>query len=116
MVVFGILWAGLGLLVFIISILQFSPFTFLLGLAMMGTGLRIANNTLNKKVALGLAEKLKTISFVGMNLKDIEKEIGVHTSVNISNDDNRIYLWEDYLELLCDKNNKCIEVLKNICK
>lgn len=116
MVVFGIIWAGLGFLIGIVGIFEFSPFTFLLGFAMLGTGIKIANNALNKKQALYLAEKLKTTKFVGSKLDMIEKHIGVHTSVNIGTDDRRIYIWDDYLELLCDKNNKCIEVLKNICK
>ncbi len=116
MIVFGIFWAILGFLIFIISIFTLNIFTIILGIAMMSTGIKIANNALDRKLSIELAEKLKTMKFVGSKLETIEKSIGVHTTVNVSNDDKRVYSWGDYLELLCDKNNKCIEVMKNIYK
>ncbi len=116
MAAFGAIWALLGLFILIISFVAFNPFTIILGFAMMGTGIRIANNAVNRRNEAELVNKLKNANFVGKKLETIETDIGVHTSVNISNDDKRIYIWGDYLELLCDKNNKCIEVLKNICK
>ena len=113
MAAFGAIWALLGLFILIISFVAFNSFTIILGFAMMGTGLRIANNAVNRRNEAELVNKLKNANFVGKKLETIEADIGVHTSVNISNDDKRIYSWGDYLELLCDKNNKCIEVLKN---
>lgn len=53
-------------------------------------------------------------NFVGKTLSEIEALIGRHTSVNIIEKNQRVYTWDDYLEILCDKDNNCIEVLKNL--
>ncbi len=53
-------------------------------------------------------------NFVGKTLSEIEALIGQHTSVNIIEKNQRVYTWDDYLEILCDKDNNCIEVLKNL--
>lgn len=49
---------------------------------------------------------------VGKDLKYIEDIIGPHTSVDVSNNNARVYKWQDRLEIICDKNNVCKEVLK----
>ena len=49
---------------------------------------------------------------IGKKLNDIEDIIGKHSYVDISNNNNRIYRWDDCLEIICDKNNVCKEVLK----
>lgn len=48
MAAFGAIWALLGLFILIISFVAFNPFTIILGFAMMGTGIRIANNAVNR--------------------------------------------------------------------
>ena len=49
---------------------------------------------------------------IGKKLNNIEDIIGKHSDVDISNNNNRIYRWDDCLEIICDKNNVCKEVLK----
>ncbi len=49
---------------------------------------------------------------IGKKLNNIEDIIGKHSGVDISNNNNRIYRWDDCLEIICDKNNVCKEVLK----
>ena len=74
---------------------------------------KISNDAKEIKDKIEFQNKIKQMDFIGKDLKQIENEIGIHTSVNMSNDNQRIYIWGTYLELLCDKNNICIEVLKN---
>ena len=73
---------------------------------MLGLGIN-----LNK--AHNLSEIMKDIELVGKKINEIESLIGEHTSIDITSNGQRLYRWEDYLELLCDKDNVCLEVLKN---
>ena len=106
MVVVGIAISILGFILCLNGVAIIGIFMVPIGAVIARIGL-ISNN--NKQ----LYNLLHDAKFVGRNLDDIEKSIGVHSNVNVSNDDKRIYSWGDYLELLCNKNNKCIEVLKN---
>lgn len=60
-----------------------------------------------------LSEIMKDVELVGKKINEIENLIGEHTSIDITSNGQRLYRWEDYLELLCDKDNVCLEVLKN---
>ena len=106
MVVVGIAISILGFILCLNGVAIIGIFMVPIGAVIARIGL-ISNN--NKQ----LYNLLHDAKFVGRNLDDIEKSIGVHSNVNVSNDDKRIYSWGDYLELLCNKKNKCIEVLKN---
>lgn len=77
-----------------------------LGAILIGSGI-------NLKKLYAIRQSMIGVEFVGKNIKEIESLIGEHTAVEITNNGERIYRWEEYLELLFDKNNVCLEVLKN---
>lgn len=106
MVVFGIAMMILGIILCLNGAAVIGAFMIPIGGIIISVGSTLNNNK-------QLYNLLHDAKFVGRKLDDIEKSIGVHSNVNVSSDDKRIYSWGDYLELLCDKNNKCIEVLKN---
>ena len=106
--------AVLGIAIFILGIILCLNGGVLIGCWMIPIGAVIARIGLVSNNNKQLYNLLHDAKFVGRKLDDIEKSIGVHSNVNVSSDDKRIYSWGDYLELLCDKNNKCIEVLKNL--
>lgn len=83
----------IGLIVFFVSIV----------VIVVGR-LIIQQGTINKLFSKG--------SIIGKNVKYIENIIGEYTSVDVSNNDARVYKWDDRLEIICDKNNVCKEVLK----
>ena len=87
----------LGMILIIVSIIVIR-----IGLEMKVA--RMKRNSINNLYKNG--------SILGKDLQYIESYLGPHTSVNISNDDKRVFTWGDYFEVVCDKNNKCIEVLK----
>ncbi|MBQ9072415.1 MAG: hypothetical protein IJY25_04590 [Bacilli bacterium] len=73
--------------------------------ALIAIGKAIVNHIpVNKLFANG--------DIVGKDLKYIEDIIGQHTDVDVSNNNSRVYKWQDRLEIICDKNNVCKEVLK----
>ncbi len=59
---------------------------------------------------------LDGIDFIGEKITDIENVVGVHTDIRINADGSRTYVWDNYLELLTNKKNVCIEELKNVSK
>lgn len=100
---------GLGLCIFgfILTVSGAIPAVFLMlvGAVFISIGNAIMDHIpVNKLFAKG--------DIVGKNLKYIESIIGQHTDVDVSNNNARVYKWQDRLEIICDKNNVCKEVLK----
>lgn len=100
---------GLGLIIFGL-VLVFSGviqafFLPLIGAVLISIGNAIMDHIpVNKLFAKG--------DIVGKDLEYIESIIGQHTDVDVSNNNARVYKWQDRLEIICDKNNVCKEVLK----
>lgn len=97
----------IGFFGFILTVVGWYPGMFLIfiGCAIFSIGKAIDNHIpLNKLFANG--------DIVGKDLTYIENIIGKHTSVDVSNNNARVYKWVDRLEIICDKNNVCKEVLK----
>lgn len=112
-----LLVVGFGVIFNVVSIYDNFPFLSnfypiiaticpILGVTLLGLGIN-----LNK--AHNLSEIMKDVELVGKKINEIESLIGEHTSIDITSNGQRLYRWEDYLELLCDKDNVCLEVLKN---
>lgn len=108
MIIIGIILFILGIFLSI-RFIWYGAFLIPIGGILINAGVQINNNK-------RLYNLLHNAKLVGRKLSSIEKSIGPHTSVNLNSDNKRIYLWDNYLELLCDKDNNCIEVLKNIFK
>lgn len=103
----------IGIVIYIIGFIFLINGNIFLVIIMSFIAPAFINIGIKQKAAADKAKIIQGKEFIGKDLVDIESLIGTHTSVNMANDNKRIYVWEDYLELLCDKDNICIEVLKN---
>ena len=72
----------------------------------------ISENIPKETLLMQINKMFEQGDIIGKELNNIEDIIGKHSDVDISNNNNRIYRWDDCLEIICDKNNVCKEVLK----
>ena len=118
MFVIGCLMYIIGAILFfggiIVTLSGFVPAIFLT--VFSGIFFSIANSISENMSKVTLQRQIKQMfeqgDIIGKKLNNIEDIIGKHSDVDISNNNNRIYRWDDCLEIICDKNNVCKEVLK----
>ena len=79
-----------GIAMFILGIILCLNGVVIIGIFMIPIGSTIASIGFVLKNNKRLYDLLHDAKFVGRKLDDIEKSIGVHSNVNISNDDKRI--------------------------
>lgn len=114
----GCLMYIIGIILFlagiIVTLSGFVPAIFLT--VFSGIFFSIANSISENMSKVTLQRQIKQMleqgDIIGKKLNNIEDIIGKHSDVDISNNNNRIYRWDDCLEIICDKNNVCKEVLK----
>lgn len=114
----GCLMYIIGIILFlagiIVTLSGFVPAIFLT--VFSGIFFSIANSISENMSKVTLQRQIKQMleqgDIIGKKLNNIEDIIGKHSDVDVSNNNNRIYRWDDCLEIICDKNNVCKEVLK----